>query len=547
MTITVNTPDAAKQVPVAVVRSPKRIDRLLQAFDAVFPTALFAVLFGWNEWEVRQRRRAIGRDGVAVRIDRFARTVKLPKLTGLKRAEREAVTAYWTELRRSYARTERVQRMRAIVQSCSDELPVAAIGKLFGVSGGAVRQHQVDFGLQRKKRRADELLRQFLRATQPPVVQALTAVEQAQLSHVWNEMREQSGRKKRAREDLLLRGLSDRLPSVYFAEKFGIKTESVCARRRELKIECSKESSEKLLRAFLKWKSIPSLPYLDVEETAELREIWRRVVARYRENKRKRQQQRERKLIAKLKRAKKSYRGPLKPVKCANPRCKFSWIRTDTYFDRNRRQPDGLEPRCKVCERRRRAAPKVGTRAKPRILKGAERDRAREIVKANVQLIPARLLKLLLNINGNHLMYLREEAEVTASTSDSWFLYVRWMIAEEMPPVVELTALELESLRAIWEGARAEYLQSRKEDDGKLSLQQQEKAALVTEGTTLPLLPCCGPYCVEQGLTWHASSQFFRRYGSRCKPEDRRCHACANRERREQVVKDRRENDGKVK
>ena len=523
-----------------------RLDFMLTRFDNVFPTALFAALFGMKEWQVRKRRRELDRFDVAVRLDRFARTTALPSLKGLTGAERAAVTEYWSQQRTGYARTERVRRMRELVQSCSDLLPAAVIGKLFDVSGGAARQHQVDLGVQRTKTRADELLRLFLRAPRPPVVEALTATEQHQLAQIWREMRDGAGLTQRSREDELLRGLSDRLPTVYFAEKFGIKTESVCARRRELEIECSKESSERLLRAFLRWKAIPELPYLDAAETAELRTIWKRVVARYREKKQRRRQEREQALIRALQTAKKRYRGLLKPVKCGNPKCKFRWHRTAVFFDRNRRQPDGLEPRCKVCEARRRATPKVRTRAKPRILRGAERDRAREIVKVNVNCIPARLLQQLLAINRNHLMYLREEAEVEISTPDSRLLYYRWMIADEMPLAEGLKDDETTALRAIWERERAEYLRSREQDDGKLALQHEERRALVARGTTLPLVTCGGPYCVGEGLTWHRSSQFFRRYG-RCKPEERRCHACANREKRERVVQERRENEGKVK
>lgn len=519
----------------SAVVSLARLDFMLTRFDRYFPTALFAVLFGLSEWQIRKRRRELKRNEVAVRLDRFARTTELPSLKGLKPTETEAVKKYWTEQRTGYARTARVRRMRELVQSCSDLLPASVLGRLFDVSGGAVRQHQVDLGVQRTKPRADELLRLFLKAPRPPVVAALTAPEQQQLSCIWHEMRDEGGLSKRRREDELLRGLSTLLPTVYFAEKFGIKTESVSARRRELGIECSKALSERLLREFLRWKAVPELPYLEAVEVTELRAIWRTVVARYRQKKALRRKKREQELLRSLRTAMARYRGPLKPVKCGNPKCSFKWIRTAKFFDRNRRQPDGLEPRCKVCEARRKAAPKVRTRAKPRILKGAERDRAREIVRANAALIPARLLKLLLNINGNHLMYLRDEAEVTVTTADSWHLFVQWMVADEMPKVEGLTDAELRALGEIWQRERATYLESRKEDDGKLALQLEEREQLVKSGSGLPLVSCGGPYCVSKGLTWHRSGQFFRRYG-RCRPEDRRCHACSNREKRERVL-----------
>ena len=524
----------------------KRLDRLLTLFDTKFPTALFAELFGISEWQVRQRRRGLGRMATAVRIDRFARTSELPSLKRLDAAEQTAVKAYWEDLRKNYARTERVRRMREVVRECSDRLPVTAIGMLFEVSGGAVRQHQIDFGVQLKKARADQLLREFLRAEAPPQIEMLDAVERFQLTGIWQKMRDDSGRTKRAREDVILRGLNDRLPSVYFAEKFGIETASVAARRKELGLECAKERSEALLRAFLRWKELPTLPVLTAVETVELREIWQRVCARYRERKRDRQQQRERELIASLKAKKKKFKGSEPQLKCGHPKCKFVWPRTADFFDRNCRQPDGLEQRCKVCESRRRVAPKLRRRAKPRIIKGAERERAREIVKANAAIIPARLLKDLLQINGNHLMYIREEAKVEVSTQDSWYLYVNWMIADEMPQVVGLNDGERERLHEIWRLARESYQRSRTEDDGKLNLQREDRRQLLEKDATLPLVACAGPYCREEGLTWPRTSQFFRRYG-RCKPEDRRCHACANRDRREQVMQNRRANGGKVK
>ncbi len=530
-------------VPVLEDRSQRRLDTMLRRFDTQFPLLLFATLFGIAEWQVRHRRRVLGRTTQAVRLDSFARRHELPKRMKVTDEERTAITKFFTELRQNYARTERVARMRKVVQRCSDQLPATAIGRLFGVKGSAVLQHQRDLGVQRTQARARVLGREFLTAPSVPLVAGLSELEQRRLGQIWTEMREESGVAKREREDLLLRGLSDRLPTVYFAQKFGIDNESVSARRRELGIEVSREQSDKALRDFLRWKAVPTMPYLDAAETAELREIWQRVKKERLARKAARREKCLSELITKLKRKKKG-KGPL--VKCANPACKFKWPRTDVFFDRNVRGPDGLDRRCKVCEARRRFTPKLRTRASPRVIKGEERERARVIVMANAKLIPTRLLTSLLNINKNHLMFIRKEAEVEVTTADSMHLYMRWMVAEEMPETAGLETAELERLRELWRSHRAAYLDSRKEDDGKLALQIEDRRRLLASGTSLPMLSCGGPYCREKQLSWPRSSQFFRRYG-RCEPEQRRCHACANRERREQVVIERRGNDGKVK
>lgn len=509
----------------------ERLHSLLPAYADLLPLAVFQRVLGLSAWQLVQARKALGLTRHFLRIDHFARIPELPELDLFSVRERRATVDFWEDLRIYYAKTDRIRRMREIVYVASDTLPASVIGRLFDVSGSAVRKHQRSLGLQRTKFRAEWLLRQFLRGAAPPQLACLEPVEHCQLGEIWGRMREEYGIADRQREDEHLRLLYRRLPAAYFAEKFEIKSASVGARRKELGLPLEKAEAERLREQFLAWKKPPEFPELSYGERVELHEIWRRICGAQQEQKQRKQTARSKTLLATL-RAKRTALGTRVPlVACANAACRQRWPRTAEFFDRSKQAADGLDKYCKICQRARKAAPARSQRRPARVFTKEKGERILSILKQNGTSIPSRVFLVLFDINANQLGALRKSAGIVVTPEAGRQGYRDWLRASTAPTVTGLLPEEAERLLALWSNARTAYETLLREDDGQHSIQAADKLQLMRSGIQPELLACMGPLCKPENLSWPKSPEFFRRFGHK-RPEDCRCHACANLEDR---------------
>lgn len=526
-----------------VVPDPKRRRQLLRQYSHLLPNSAFVRLFGISESAVRNMRRAVKTKRPTMREDRFARTKELPKCASLDDDEWLSVKAYWEDLRADYARNDRVRRMRDVIRRFTGQLPTAVIGRIFGVTAGAVLGHQRDLDLTLPSGRSNQLLRTFVACGQAPWLRGLTAEENSRVADAWAELRAQTGADTRVRQDYLLRIAQSRLPTVVYMRLFTLTRSAVCARRRDLELPPIDDRA--ILKRFLTADSPPTVPQLDTAEQRVVREVWNGERARTLQVRTARFAQRTQALMSRLrlraaalsKAVKGSNRSKglgLVLVHCANKHCRLRWPRTPEFFDRSQSAPDGLHSDCKVCEYRRKTARLLQGKKREagRILTTRERKHLLAVLRAND--IPNRFLYPLFSVTVGHISPLRRACDRQVTVSDSWHLYLRWMAADEMPAVTVLTREEMERLAAIWEEEKRAFESSLAEDDGRYGLQREQRTQLAGQGRIGKTLVCHGPYC-EGREAWPRRKSFLRTLDAHG-PAFVRCLACANREKREKKV-----------
>ena len=514
----------------------QQLAKLIRWNYAVLPSLVFEQLVDRSAALIRQIKRELEIGGSFARVDSFARTKSPPKLRHANEEEREFIHRCWKEIRAGYGRTKRSRRIKQLLPSIVETVPTEAIARLFGITPGAINRYASDLGISLPSKEACDLLRQFIKSPLS-ATPGLTESEQQELIAIWRSMRDESGATKRIREDKLLDALNNQLPSSVFMAWFGIDRAALCYRRRALKLDGKPAASA--LSDFLKLSAPPRYSYLTETEQASLNDIWKREKRLQNKRTKARVTRVKARWNQRFKSLLSDYKGSKverKSCRC----CKAELYSSPDFFHKRRLSSDGLEEMCKICTWKANQRP-VKKRLKPsRILSAAERKRAKSIVRQNAKLVPTLLLEKLLDVNSHHIHRIRTEVRVKLAQPASWKLYLKWMVAKEMPATRGLTPEEIQRLTIDWETERKSYHARVTEDDGRFQLQLEDlKSWRDQEENKAPSVSCGGHYCKKQNKQWPASTQFFRRH-TRCTPDQRRCHACANLDQRIKVFFERR-------